>query len=226
MKIHTVTNGHSAAYLVEHEEKVMLVDTSVPGTAPAILAKLKEVGGRLTLIVLTHHHADHCGSANQIREATGAPIAVHHLDAAQLRTGGRVELTPTGLVPRLLIPLLGRTPIPATAPDLELGDAEDLSGFGGIGRSFWTPGHTPGSQSVLLPDNVVLAGDALAGGFVRPRRAHGPMFVTDAAAAARSVSTIASASDGSGVWVAHGGLLQTRSVQALNSRHGATRSTG
>ena len=40
-------------------------------------------------------------------------------------------------------------------PDLEFGDDEDLQQYGGIGRSFWTPGHTAGSQSVLLPNGTV-----------------------------------------------------------------------
>jgi len=102
-------------------------------------------------------------------------------------------------------------------PDIEFGDEEDLQRHGGLGRSFWTPGHTPGSQSVLLPDGTVLAGDALSEGFPPLHRAEGPMFAVDPAASRRSIIAIAEAARTS-VRVAHFGPLEPRSLTRLVAR--------
>lgn len=67
--------GH--VHLVRREDGFAVVDTGVPGTAPAILAALHELGARpaeLRQIVLTHSHFDHMGSAADLVAATGAEV--------------------------------------------------------------------------------------------------------------------------------------------------------
>ncbi|MER5474736.1 MBL fold metallo-hydrolase [Streptomyces sp. NPDC002935] len=219
MTVHTVKNVASSAFLVTDENRAMIVDTGVAGRAPAMLQQIADAGLRpadVKLILLTHHHADHSGSALALREATGAPIAIHRDDADQLRRGGRVDLQPTSVMPRLMKVMLAKAEIPAIEPDLVLEDAEDLTRFGGIGRSFVTPGHTPGSVCVLLPDHSILAGDALSGGMMRARIARKPMFATDLDAAARSMSAVAR-HEPTTVYVGHGGPLTAPSVAALRA---------
>lgn len=222
MQVYTVKNTASAAFLVTDGSKGMIVDTGVQGRAPAMLRQIAEAGlspADITLIVLTHYHADHTGSAAELREATGAPVAIHRDDAEQLRRGGRVDLQPTSVMPRLLKLMLAGAEIPALEPDIILGDEEDLTEHGGIGRSFVTPGHTPGSVCVLLPDNSIVAGDALSGGLLRARIAHQPMFATDPGAAARSMRTIAAHAP-STVYVGHGGPLTVPSLTRLAATAG------
>ncbi|MFF3249265.1 MBL fold metallo-hydrolase [Streptomyces sp. NPDC002870] len=219
MTVYTVKNIASSAFLVTDEKGAMIVDTGVAGRAPAMLTQIADAGLRpadVTLILLTHHHADHTGSALALREATGAPIAIHRDDADQLRLGGRVDLQPTSVMPRLMKVMLSRAEIPAIEPDIILDDEEDLTRHGGIGRSFVTPGHTPGSVCVLLDDNSILAGDALSGGLMRARIARKPMFATDLDAAARSMRAIAHLAPTT-VYVGHGGPLTAPSVTALKT---------
>ncbi|MGO4456031.1 MBL fold metallo-hydrolase [Streptomyces sp. M-16] len=97
MTVYTVKNLASSAFLVTAGSRAMIVDTGVAGRAPAMLRQIADAGLRPTdvsLILLTHHHADHSGSALTLREATGAPIAIHRDDADQLRRGGRVDCSP------------------------------------------------------------------------------------------------------------------------------------
>lgn len=100
-------------------------------------------------------------------------MAIHRLDADTLRRGGKLRVNPTRLQARILAPFITRGDKAPVIPDLEFSDDEDLQQYGGFGRTLWTPGHTAGSQCVLLPDGTVLAGDALTEGILPPHSAAG-----------------------------------------------------
>jgi len=66
-------------------DRVVIVDTGVGGQAERILERIAEEGhapGDVSLILLTHGHGDHAGSAAALRDATGAPIALGDCFAA------------------------------------------------------------------------------------------------------------------------------------------------
>ena len=71
-------------YVVEHDGKLVIVDSGSPRNEQKILACVTSLGYRpkdVTTIVLTHFHIDHAGSAKRLKELTGAKIAIHELDA-------------------------------------------------------------------------------------------------------------------------------------------------
>ena len=219
MEIHPISNGWSTAYLVVDGSEAMLVDASTPEISPHVLAKLAEVHAQLRLIVLTHFHFDHVGAADAVRAATGARVAIHRADAANLRAGGPLHLHATSAPAKLLVHKFSGGDNPPVVPDIGLTDDEDLTLHGGIGRSFATPGHTLGSISVLLPDGTVLTGDALTASPIG-HHAAGPIFADDEPASRRSVTTIASSTRGD-VRIAHGGLLDRASIDRLASHDAA-----
>lgn len=51
--------------------EAMVVD---PGDAQAVLDALRQMGVQLKTILVTHHHADHTGGVNALRQATGAEV--------------------------------------------------------------------------------------------------------------------------------------------------------
>ncbi|WP_442808014.1 MBL fold metallo-hydrolase, partial [Trinickia soli] len=72
--------GMVHCHLVIGATGCVLVDTGTPGSEEKIERALKENGRGfrdVTLIVITHAHTDHAGSAARLRELTGAPILAH-----------------------------------------------------------------------------------------------------------------------------------------------------
>jgi hydroxyacylglutathione hydrolase len=60
----------------------MIID---PGAeAGTILQTVKKGELDIKLIVITHGHGDHTGALEEVRKATGAPVAIHKADAGDL----------------------------------------------------------------------------------------------------------------------------------------------
>ena len=147
------------------DDGVVLVDTGGRGSLGLISAGLEALGSslaRVRLVVLTHCHPDHIGSAAKLVEATLAKVAVHHQEAAivngeeSLPSPHRHSLV-AGLT-RPFLPLLRGHPVPVDYP-LEDGDslpvAQEI-------RVIHTPGHTPGSICLYVASRkVLIVGDAL-----------------------------------------------------------------
>ena len=93
--IYPVRDAISTSYLTVSGDTAMLIDAGSETITPKILAKLDDLKAKLQLIVLTHYHYDHVGAADALRRATGAPVAIHTLDADGLRRGGRLTVKPT-----------------------------------------------------------------------------------------------------------------------------------
>lgn len=106
----------------------------------AILARVRTEGLRVTAAVITHAHHDHAHGLGALVRATGATVLVHHTDAADLCSiyDGDVLRTEHG---------------------------HELCIGGPRARLLHTPGHTPGSQSLLV-DGALFTGDTLLVGTV------------------------------------------------------------
>ena len=155
------------AYLVQGARGAVLVDTGFPGATDNILKKLSERGvdpEEISLIVLTHGHPDHAGSAAELRKRLRVPVAIHALEAGWMRSGISEIPRPIRAFGRLIKPLL-RPEIPAFEPDILLEEVTSLKEYGLEGEILHTPGHSPGSISLLLPGGAIV-GDLMAGGFV------------------------------------------------------------
>jgi hydroxyacylglutathione hydrolase len=59
------------AWVIRSHTQAAVID---PGDADPVLAFLQQHGLSLSHIVLTHHHADHCGGAFELKKTTGCTI--------------------------------------------------------------------------------------------------------------------------------------------------------
>jgi glyoxylase-like metal-dependent hydrolase (beta-lactamase superfamily II) len=157
----------SNAFLVK-DEGCILVDTGNPGEEHRILQVLamEQVALQdLRLILHTHGHSDHCGSSARLKEATRAPLAIHTLDAHMMAQGKNDPVRPINLAGWCIKPII-RMRFPPVQPDLALSGEIDLRPYGVRGNIIFTPGHTPGSLSLLTEAGDVVAGDLMMGGYV------------------------------------------------------------
>ena len=137
----------SNCYIIgsEADREGMIID---PGDeAKLILSEVKDLGLDIKVIALTHGHIDHIGALKEVKEATGAQVAIHTDDVRVLKD-------------RFLSIFLGirrRSPPP---PDRLLNDGDTISVGGLKFTVIHTPGHSQGSIC-LLGEGVLFSGDTL-----------------------------------------------------------------
>ncbi len=149
-------------YLVANRGQGIMIDSGFPNeeSSRERLDYLKGLGEiRLDYIVLTHHHIDHSGGAHRLREATGARIAMHPLEAQLLHEAAeRVSAEDSPEERRL------RREAAKVTADLTVGDGDALPAGSLTLRVVHTPGHSAGHICLFLEEERVLfSGDNVLG---------------------------------------------------------------
>ncbi len=142
-------------YIVGNEEtkKGVVID---PGDeVERILNRLREHDLDVAYIINTHGHFDHVGGNKRLKEATGAKIAIHPEDAPYLD-----RLAQSAAV-------WGMSAENSPPPDLFLSDGQILNVGGLTFKVLHTPGHSPGSISLVMEDaQLVFTGDLIFAGSI------------------------------------------------------------
>lgn len=125
------------AWLVRDEQSGCLAIVD-PAEAGPVEAAIDEAGGKLDMILLTHHHDDHIAATDVIRQKYGAPVVGARADKRRL--------------PKL---------------DREVWEGSEVDLGASTARVYETPGHTRGHISFYFPPDsgsgtgVLLCGDTL-----------------------------------------------------------------
>jgi glyoxylase-like metal-dependent hydrolase (beta-lactamase superfamily II) len=155
--------GFVSAYVLARAGEAVVVDTGTAGSEGDIAAALERIGlgwDAVGHVILTHKHGDHMGSLSAVLDAT--PDATGYAGAEDIAA------------------------IAAPRQLTAVADGDHVFGL----RIIATPGHTPGSISVLdEAGGILVAGDALgtSGGAVQGSN---PQFTEDMDAALASVAKL------------------------------------
>jgi hydroxyacylglutathione hydrolase len=115
--------------------------------------RLKKLGKKLSVLLLTHSHWDHIADASLAKQTWGAPLGIHKDDAPNLIQPGSDSLR---------IPFF----IEGVNPDFHV--AEGKTEYAGFScQVFHTPGHTPGGVCFYFPEfGILITGDTLFHGSI------------------------------------------------------------
>ena len=220
----TIPLGFDQCYVLKGDG-VIAVDGGAPKKVEAFARALDTVAispHDVKLVVLTHGHWDHIGSASEIKSLTGAALAMHRSEAQWLEnslTPLSPGVTPWGRVfnalHKVFMPLIK---VPPAKVDLAFGDdGLSLVDFGIPGRVLHTPGHSSGSVTVLLDTGEAFVGD-LAMNKLPLRLSPGlPIFADDPAAVVSSWKMLIELG-ASTVYPAHGKPFPVAVIEKAISR--------
>jgi len=144
-------------YLI-YGDDICLIDSGVASSGKIIFDYITKTAKRpedISRLILTHSHPDHMGAASTIKKATGCLVAAHEKERAWIEDAElQARERP---VPGFFSLVEGSVEVDRL---LQEGDKLDLGGV--EARVLHTPGHSPGSISLWLPeDEALLSADAV-----------------------------------------------------------------
>ena len=165
-EIYPIRSSINTFYLIR-DKGAVLFDAGYINGASVFREKIDNLGispEEIKLIILSHGDFDHVGGAGELREMTGAKIAIHEKDRRYLEEGifhWAKGVTPWGKISRASLKpvMMKKAGFPGIKADIVLEDDEfSLEPYGIHGKVVYTPGHTMGSVSILLDSGEAMVG--------------------------------------------------------------------
>ncbi|MBF0117276.1 MAG: MBL fold metallo-hydrolase [Desulfobacterales bacterium] len=168
---HIIQLGWTNSYLIEGDNGYILIDAGIYGKEEVFFKYLDKKNIRphdISLIIITHAHLDHVGSLHAIKERCGCSVVIHEKDASLL-VESKISITQgTQFVAKLISWLASSLPStvdylfgfkPVNPEILVTDEGMKLHDFGFPAIIIPTPGHTPGSISILTDFGDAYVGD-------------------------------------------------------------------
>ena len=166
-----ILSGRSNVFLLTNGEKNILIDTSPKLYWNKLEKRLKQLNVNfIDYLVLTHTHYDHAENSKRIKDKYGAQVIVHKDEASYLTSGENIIPEGTNLITKLIIRLFAKqflsyAKYEPCQYDYLVDSTFDLGNIGFNAYVMHTPGHTIGSMSIIIDDNVAIVGDTMFGVF-------------------------------------------------------------
>lgn len=170
-RIIQILSGRSNVFLLTNGKQKILVDTSPKNKWPKLemqLVNLKIV--RIDYLILTHTHFDHAANACKIKEKFNSKVIVHKEEAQYLSTGDNIVPIGTNPFTRILVKLFAKRFLQGCryepcGYDILVDSSFDLKEFGFNATIIPNPGHSIGSVSAIVDNEIAIVGDAMFGIF-------------------------------------------------------------
>ncbi|WP_018462367.1 MBL fold metallo-hydrolase [Segatella paludivivens] len=150
--------GANSYLYISDDNDVSIIDTGMPGNAEKILSQILKIGisiEKIKYIILTHSDIDHMGSVADLKNITGAKVAIHENEAPYLL--GEKNKKRKGIIGLIFGILFKFIKTQNIAPDIILKEGDFIGGL----RVVSSPGHTVGSISLYNAGTVLFSGDAI-----------------------------------------------------------------
>ncbi|KNY25918.1 MBL fold metallo-hydrolase [Pseudobacteroides cellulosolvens] len=110
---------------------------------------------KLSAVILTHTHHDHVQNARSFKDTFKLDIIVHKSEAEYLKDGGSIYITSNNeKYIKNYEPVMW---------DIQTDDKYDLCNYDLDAYILHTPGHSTGSVSIIIDNEIAIVGDALSG---------------------------------------------------------------
>jgi len=155
MKVIAMSVGLLGAnsYIIYHDVTGEAVVIDPGGDGQTIFNKIRSNQLKAKYILLTHGHFDHIDAVGWLKEKIGAKVAIHRKDASFLEDSYKNLSFSMGI----------ESIQPKVDIILEHGNSIDIGDL--VLRIIHTPGHSPGSISIICKD-LVFTGDTLFKGSI------------------------------------------------------------
>ncbi|MFT8314591.1 MAG: MBL fold metallo-hydrolase [Clostridium sp.] len=172
-KIYQTLDGRSNSFLVSNGEKYILIDTGRKNKWKELKNKLDELGvneNSIDSLILTHTHFDHAENAYNIKENYKANLIVHKSEEDFIRNGNNPVIKGTNLATGFITRILGESlrkfyKYKAVTCDIVVEDNFNLVDLGFEAYILHTPGHSIGSLSIIIDNEIAIVGDTMFGVF-------------------------------------------------------------
>ncbi len=165
--VQRVLFGRSNVYMLFNETYRLLVDTGAKTDGKKLLRRLVSTG-KPDGVIMTHTHFDHMGNAGILKDRYAPVFIVHEAEKGYLESGN-IPLPEGSCRWTRFISRLGAEKVPhwfqsrGVRADIFFRERYNLEAFGFNAYVLHTYGHSPGSASVIIDNEMALVGDALMG---------------------------------------------------------------
>ena len=170
--IYQVLNGRCNVFIIADEKNCILIDTSVKRDKKELFAKIDafiENGYSFRALILTHSHYDHAMNARDINIKYGMEIIIHDKEKKYINRGKNPPVVGTVTGSKIFTfffinPALSLKKYkPVTSCNVVDDDIYCLKSLGINAYLLYTPGHSIGSISIIVDDEIAIVGDAMVG---------------------------------------------------------------
>lgn len=170
-KVIRLLGGRSNVFFVTNGSVNILIDTSPQYRWKKLKKRLLDQDiDHIDYLILTHAHFDHAANALKIREKFNSQVVIHRCEANYLGDGHNARIKGTNALTRMIVnaltlKLLYWLKYHPCKYDILVDSSFDFKTKGVNIQVIHTPGHTIGSISIIVDDEIAIVGDTMFGIF-------------------------------------------------------------